>query len=247
MRALMKSRPLYQRVADALLREIAQGRRRPGGRLPTEDELIQAHQVSRITVRQALEQLRQRGLIERFPGRGSFVSRAPGTAVWSLETVEDVARAGAQTDMTVLSWALRRPTPLARRRLATGQQPVYQLRGVRSTDGIPLYYEEIWLPAAVGRKLHRDDLERATVLELVQHKLGWPLIRGVEEISAEVMDRALARRLRASERAPTLILDLTYFGADDRPLVYVRAWYRADRFTRRNELRRAPGLAAPIA
>lgn len=234
----MKSRPLYQRLADSLLREISQGRLRAGDRLSTENELMSAHRVSRVTVRQALEVLRQRGLIERFAGRGSFVSRPPGASVWMLETVEDVARAGSQTEVRVLSWRVVYAPPVVERRLGVVGKRVYRLRGVRSTGRVPLYYEEIYVPWDVGRRLSRDDLGRTTVLELVEGKLGIPLMRGVEEISAGMADPLIARRLEVSTNAPTLILDLTYFGPGDRQVVYVKAWYRADRFTRRNELRR---------
>jgi len=231
--------PLYQRLGSDLLNQIADGRLRPGDRLPTESELMAAHRVSRITVRQALEILRQRGLVERYAGRGSFVARPPGASVWRLETVEDVARAGAQTEVKVFSWRqIRRPAPIVERQLALGGRPARQLRAVRSSGGAPLYYEELYVPGDIGRRLRRDDLNRTTVLELIEGKLGIALIRGVEEISAGVADLILARRLGVRAGAPTLILEITYFDAAGRPVVYVKAWYRADRFTRRNELRR---------
>lgn len=234
----MKTVPLYQRLADALLREIARGRLRPGDRLPTENELIRAHGLSRITVRQALEVLRQRGLVERFPGRGSFVSRPPGAAVWTLETVEDVAQAGAQTDVRVLAWKTVGAPPVVERQLGVKGQRVWRLRGVRSSGRTPLYYEEIFVPLEIGRRLRRADLDRTTVLELVEAKLGISLVRGVEEISAGVAQGVLARRLHVEPGAPTLILDLVYFDPHDRPVVVVKAWCRADRLARRNVLRR---------
>jgi GntR family transcriptional regulator len=236
----MADRPLYQRIARSLLHEMAHGRLRAGDRLPTENELMRAHGVSRVTIRQALEVLRQRGLVERFAGRGSFVSRPPDASVWTLQTVEDVARAGAETDVRVLSWRLVRVPPVVEEKLPGPGRTAYRLRGVRSTNHAPLYYEEIYLPPDVGRRLSRDDLTRTTILELVESKLGIPLLRGVEEISAGIADRTLAQRLEVPVEAPVLILDLTYFGPGDRAVVYVKAWYRADRFTRRNELRRRP-------
>jgi len=234
----MVNRPLYQRVAQSLLREIAQGRLRAGDRLPTETELMSAHGVSRVTIRQALEVLRQQGLVERFAGRGSFVSRPRDASVWTLQTVEDVARAGAETDVRVLSWRLVRVPPVLEGKLPGLGRSAYRLRGVRRTNHVPLYYEEIYVPVDVGRLLSLDDLRRTTVLELVQAKLGIPLARGVEEMSAAVADRTLARFLAVPAAAPVLILDLVYFDVRDRAVLYVKAVYRADRFTRRNELRR---------
>jgi GntR family transcriptional regulator len=243
----MVNRPLYQRVADTLLREMAHGRLRVGDRLPTETELMAAHRVSRMTIRQALELLRQRGLVERFAGRGSFVSRPRDASVWTLQTVEDVARAGAETDVRVLSWRVVRVPPVVEKKLPGLGRSAYRLRGVRMAGRLPLYYEEIYVPVDVGRRLSPDDLRRTTVLELIETKVGIPLMRGVEEISAAVADRALARHLEVPAAAPVLILDLVYFDPSDRAVVYVKAVYRADRFTRRNELRRRPELRPLLA
>jgi GntR family transcriptional regulator len=118
----------------------------------------------------------------------------------------------------------------------------YRLRGVRRANRLPLYYEEIYVPVDVGRRLSPDDLGRTTVLELIETKVGIPLMRGEEEISAAVADRTLARHLAVPAAAPVLILDLVYFDPGDRAVIYVKAVYRADRFTRRNELRRRPEL-----
>jgi len=115
---------------------------------------------------------------------------------------------------------------------------VYRLRGVRRSNHVPLYHEEIYVPVDVGQRMSPDDIARTTVLELIETKVGIPLVRGVEEISAAVADPAVARHLAVPAAAPVLVLDLMYFGLDDRPVVYVKAVYRADRFTRRNELRR---------
>ncbi len=65
--------PAHRRVAGALRGEIVRGERRPGSRLPAENELATAFRVSRGTLREALRTLRNEGLIEAVPGRGNFV------------------------------------------------------------------------------------------------------------------------------------------------------------------------------
>lgn len=68
------NRPMYQQIKDDLLTQIRTGRLSPGDRLPTEQEFMQQYHVSRITVSKALGELKNEGIIERFPNRGSFVS-----------------------------------------------------------------------------------------------------------------------------------------------------------------------------
>lgn len=71
----MPSQPLYMRLYENLLTSIGAGEYAPGARLPTDQELAAANHVSVITVRQALSLLKGRGLIDRWPRRGTFVSK----------------------------------------------------------------------------------------------------------------------------------------------------------------------------
>lgn len=69
----MANEPMYKKIYEDLLNGIKEGTYPPGGRLPSEKELIDMYQVSRITVKKALEILAYRGCILRKPGKGSFV------------------------------------------------------------------------------------------------------------------------------------------------------------------------------
>lgn len=67
------SRPMYEKIYEALREQIVSGKYAPGERIPSEKELGEAYNVSRITSKKALEILTQEGYILRQPGRGSFV------------------------------------------------------------------------------------------------------------------------------------------------------------------------------
>jgi GntR family transcriptional regulator len=69
--------PLYQQLAELLVREISNGSLAPGARVPSELELARRHEIGRPTVRQATELLVQRGLVERRRGSGTYVREAP--------------------------------------------------------------------------------------------------------------------------------------------------------------------------
>jgi DNA-binding GntR family transcriptional regulator len=69
----MSERPLYATIEEAIATEIAHGEYRPGDQLPIEDTLLQRFQVSRITVRRAIQNLFSRGLLEIRRGLGTFV------------------------------------------------------------------------------------------------------------------------------------------------------------------------------
>lgn len=88
---------LSDRLADRLGKEIGAGRLRPGERLPTEQRLAQAHGVSRTVVREAVHQLKSRGLLRSRQGSGVFVTAAPPAEALTLElsliaSIDDVMR-----------------------------------------------------------------------------------------------------------------------------------------------------------
>ncbi len=238
MAEMSQPTPLYVRLTNDLLSDISKGRLRSGDRLPTEDELIKTRKVSRVTVRHALDVLRQRGLIERIAGRGSFVSRPPEAIAWTIDSVDDVLQiVGAETDLQILEWKAIRSTPGVERRLGVSGEQVYVQRGLRSRrGGLPLCYTETYTLLKIGRRIRKEDLALSTVLEVIEGKLGLPVQGGTEELTAGVADRALARRLGVPSGSPVLILELTFFDLDGQPLEYAKAWYRADQFTRRNKL-----------
>ena len=66
--------PLYKQIVRALSDSIANGTYRPGDKLPTEAELIEQFGVSRITVRSAIKEMEDAGLVERARGKGTFVA-----------------------------------------------------------------------------------------------------------------------------------------------------------------------------
>jgi GntR family transcriptional regulator len=230
--------PLYRKLARALLGDIAKGRLRPGDQLPTEDELIAAYRVSRITVRQALDILRARGLLERIAGRGSFVTRPPGAYIMTINSIEDVVLAGADSEVSVLEWKAIRPGPAVERRLQLSNQRVWMLRTVRHRDAAPLCYSETYTLLDIGRPIDPADLRRHTVLETIETKLGLQIGVAVEEISAGLANRELGTHLQIPRGAPLVIVEMTLFDVSDRPIEYFKTAYRADRFTRRTELRR---------
>jgi GntR family transcriptional regulator len=234
----MKSAPLYMRVKDALLQEIPAGRFQPGSKLPTEDELMRMHQVSRATVRKALDLLQHEGLIERYARRGTFVASKPATTAWTASSLDDVLRLGAETVPAWFEWKRARSAVVADRLDLPSNHDLYRLRSIRSHQGVPIYFLEAYVASGIGRRLLRDDLKQRMLFDVIEQKLGIPIPKGIEEVSAEIADRRMAQRLQVAPGAPLLVLEVIYFGVDGRPVEYAKAWYRGDKFRRRHALSR---------
>lgn len=235
----MRDSPLYVRLAEAIRAEITEGRLKTGDRLPTEAELSRIHGVSRITVRQAFDVLREQGLIERFAGRGSFVTRGTGIGPWTINSIEDLVRLTAQTETQIIDWRPVRPPAEVAEFFRIASAQIYRLRGVRKRSRLPIHYVEIYTPAELGRCLARGELVHRTVLELIETQIGIPVAAAQEEIWAATADVILARRLGVRVRTAVLVQQLKFFGFDRRPLEWLQVRWRADQFRRRNEMRLA--------
>jgi GntR family transcriptional regulator len=156
----------------------------------------------------------------------------------TVSSIEDVLQAGAHSEVTVLEWKAVRPGPAVERRLRLAGPRAFVLRSVRRRGGAPLCYSETYTTLDIGRRIDPDELRRQTVLETIETKLGIQVGTAVEEISAGVTDRALAAHLEVPRGSPLVIVEMTFVDVSDRPIEYFKTSYRADRFTRRNQLER---------
>jgi GntR family transcriptional regulator len=94
--------PLYLRIAEDLEEQIKSGDLAEGSQLPTEAELKQQYDASRNTVRDAIQRLTGKGLIETRPGKGTFVTRKPDPFV-TLLTADPQVGVGVGEGATYLS------------------------------------------------------------------------------------------------------------------------------------------------
>ncbi|HEV3495959.1 MAG TPA: GntR family transcriptional regulator, partial [Actinomycetes bacterium] len=146
------------RAIERYLRSLVE-RARPGDPLPSEAELCERFSVSRMTVRQALQELTNDGLVERRRGQGTFVAhrpvhRRPGVF---LSFTEEMNRRGAQASSRLLSAGLddpRRPEALDLG-LAPDSQ-VGRVVRVRLADGVPVALEDAALVPELGWVLDED-------------------------------------------------------------------------------------------
>lgn len=75
--------PMYKQIIDILSRKMDEGELKPGDRIPSEAELMQTYHVSRITVRSAINELEEDGMVVRSRGKGTFV--ASRKALYSVD------------------------------------------------------------------------------------------------------------------------------------------------------------------
>lgn len=195
--------PLYLQLKEILCQEILAGRWREGEKIPTENELVDVYQVSRVTVRRAVSELVAQGRLVRHPGKGTFVSgvimhndvdmpqgwtattRAQGYQPVTL-CVELTAADGEETEA---AYGIFEPQNIRYRRATR----------IRSLNGVPLVYEIDYFPSPAYDFLTREALSGSVFELLFREKHISRIYEKETVIRVTPADRAQAAALRLQE------------------------------------------------
>ena len=239
--------PLHAQVEEALLKSMVQGALPPGSRLPAEDHLVERFAVSRTTIRTAIQSLVARGQVEIRRGKGTFVTQPTITQELTELTgfVEDMQALGRKPSARVLDRRLVAASETVARQLALQRgAAVARIQRVRLADGIPLSFDETYLPQELGEKIMTDDLESQPIFSLLEQKYATPLLEAEYRLAAVASHGTVARALGMEAGSPIFLIERTSFSVNRRPVDYERLYYRGDhiRFVTRLA-RRAPAGA----
>lgn len=204
---------------------------------PTDQELVEAYDVSRQTVREAVRRLSDEGLLERERGRGTHVRKlefehTPGTLEGLFHQVQ--AQGGVQTSLVRERRILTDPETAKRLRLAAGAELVH-LERLRLADGEPLALDRSWLPAGVARPLLDASLTHAGLYDELARVCGVRVTGGSERVRPVVPAPTDRRALGiASGIAAFAIERLVH--SDDGPVEWRQSLVRGDRYSLTVEL-----------
>ncbi|MGH2682921.1 MAG: GntR family transcriptional regulator [Actinomycetota bacterium] len=237
--------PLYFQLREAIVGEIHRRGLGPGDRLPTEAELERRYEVSRSTIRQAMNDLAADGVIRRIQGKGTFVGVPKIQHVPVLTSFSELLRSQGYTPSHRLLASSVTPAPpeVAEGLGLEEGAPCRFLRRLFLADGDPVGLAETWLPQALLGE--RDDLfetggiEEGSLYELLQGEpLRLSLARAVETINPGLAAEPDAGLLGYEPGSPLLVIHRIAFTPDDRAVEWTRLLFAGDRYEYRVEMRR---------
>lgn len=203
--------PLFQQLAEELRQAIRTGEYPPGSQLPTEHQLCDRYQVSRVTVRKALEELSQRGEVIRRPGKGTFVANKKFqrdlTSVLSF--TEMCRHMGYSPGSRTVKIALEPPDEDAAHELALkkGEQMLVVER-LRLADGVPVLLETTRFPEKFFFLFHCD-LNNASLYQIVKEQTGVVFTHSVKTLEIVFASYQEARYLGVAKGYPLLSIRST--------------------------------------
>lgn len=171
-----------------------------GRLLPSEADLSADYGASRVTVRRALEALRDEGLVESRQGLGWLIAADPlRQALGRLGTIEaQLEGEGRESERRVLDFRYTAPPARVRRWLAADS--VLRVQRLNLADGAPFALVTVWCPESLAAELSRADVERSPFYELI----GVPLGGATQTIGAAAASATEAERLGVPEGSPVL-------------------------------------------
>ena len=223
-------RPQYRQIELELRRRIAT--LQPGARLPSDAELCAEFGVSRMTARNAMQRLDDDGLIERRPGRGSFVAEPPAHrhAHHLMTFTREMQRAGRIPSSRLLTRVIRPSTDEEADALdIPPRQPIVHLQRLRLADQAPVALESTVLVGTARGAVMDADLERGSLHEAL-HRAGIVPHRGRGTIGAATAGTSDARLLEMRAGDALIVERRVISDVAGRPVEATESRYRADRY-----------------
>lgn len=222
--------PKYFQLRDILM-ELISTELAVDDPIPSERELNRRFNLSRMTVRQAIDHLVSEGRLYRVPGKGTFVARPKIEMPLRLASFTEDMRARGMSPGS---------QDLARRTINAGQhlgkllglapdELVYVLERLRLADGVPMAIERCHVPAKLAPGLLTKDLTSRSLYTVFEDDYGIILDAGEQTIEAVNTDPADARVLGIPVGSAVLQLGRRSFSGGV-PIEYVVATYRGDRY-----------------
>ena len=216
-----------------------------GRLLPSESGLGEEYDASRVTVRRALEQLRDEGLLESRQGLGWYATadqvRQP---LDELDTLEhQLATSGVTAARQVLDFSFGVAPAAAA--LALGTSRVLEVRRLNLADGEPFARVTVWCPESLGSSLSRDDVEARPFYELLAETAGLHLAGASQTIVAGAASADDAELLEVPAGSPVLICERVTHAADGERVLFSEHVYPGHRMAFTVDLVPGPRSEAP--
>nr|WP_218882129.1 GntR family transcriptional regulator [Nesterenkonia xinjiangensis] len=223
--------PLYHQVASAFEKAIRDGSLPAETKLENEISLAKRYNLSRPTMRQAMDQLVQHGLVVRRRGVGTQVIGAPVRRNLKLSSLyNDLQDEGATPQTTVLSLELTRAEAEVAEKLNLAQgAEVHHMIRLRSVDGRPLAIMENWVPRSIA-SFDQAELESDGLYNLLR-RAGIDFRMAHQTVGADIADADQATLLATDVGAPLVMMDRTALDSRGIAVECGHHVYRADMYS----------------
>ena len=226
------SSPVYIQIHNQLRENIEDGKWKVGEKIPAERDLAADFDVSRMTLRQAIQALVDEGILERRVGSGTFVAnRKVQEKMSGVTSFTDLMRSlGKTPSSTTISYHLTIPsqTEIEKLKLGHGEQ-VVRMERVRSANDVPICFEIATVPSRLIENLSKDEVTNSFWQTLEKKAHLYPG-HAIQHISATKATEKIATYLNVKRGDALLRMTQLSYLQDGTPFEYVHTQYVGSRF-----------------
>ena len=222
---------LYIQLTRIFLEEIKSGKWQLNQRIPSEEELCKKYGVSKITVRQAVNNLVSDGYLMKLQGKGTFVVSILPVVGLSMKTqlTEEMFGEEVKVEKEVLFKGIKEPSPDIRSYLKTTDK-IYHFLCRRTVNGNPAYLDESFIPYVMLPEIEQLDIIHNSLYLVLQEKAIKKIFRVVQTIEVQQVQGYPAHYLDLHEGVPVLAVHRLLLSSDNTPVGYTRFLGRSDRY-----------------
>lgn len=231
---LKSSVPIYIQIAENLMAKIENGEYKRGDKLPTERQLSEQLAVQRGTVRKALSVLEDRGLIERFQGRGTFVAEAKierKAVQLSAFTKIMTARGYEVAAKIVSSRKIPADERISKKLGVPPNTLVYCIHRLRFLDRKPVMLEKFRTPVQIFPGLMDFDLEERSLFEVMETEYNREVTEATQSLEAVTASEFEAKCLKVNPGAALMMEERVTKDQNGDIVEFSHDLYRGDRFS----------------
>lgn len=228
--------PKYYSLKRDLVKKIEMGEYQEDMPILSERELMESYQVSRITVRRAIDELVNEGYLYKVQGKGTYIKGDTSNQdLFSISScTEDVLRLGKRPGRRVLqAESLRADAKRAKALQITGGDTVFCLGRVTLADGEPLNYTRTYLPEKLFPGIGRFDFSRTSLYWILEQEYRVKITTARRTIEAILAKDEIAEYLEVEEGMPLILFGCVTCGmvnGKEEPIETFKSYYRTDQF-----------------
>lgn len=223
--------PAYIRIHDSIKKKIDRGVWEIGQRLPSERDLADDYEVSRMTLRQAITLLVEEGILERRVGSGTYVAshRVQEKMRGTTSFTEIVRSQGKTPSSQLISYQRKLANEAEIQQLQLkATDTVVRMERVRFADNVPLVFEVASIPEKLIQSFNQEDITEHFFQTLTDN--GYEIGKSQQTIYAKNASERVANYLKVPKNHAVLALTQVSYFTDGRPFEYVHSQYVGDRF-----------------
>jgi GntR family transcriptional regulator len=222
--------PIYVQIREALREDITGGGLKRGEKLPAEHELADRFGVSRMTIRESIEDLVDEGLLYRRHGVGTFVAyphlQRDHTRLTSFFDKAGDEGIKVRAKLLKLEVIPAKPKVAEALDVPEGTQ-VIRVKTLRYADGVPITVHDAHIPHELFASILSENFEVQHLWTLFE-KCGYRVRRAVQRLEAREADKKVAQLMKIKQGAPILFKERTVYAEDGTPVEFTYCYNRGD-------------------